>query len=230
MSWIHDYQLFLFDLDGLLVNTERFHYEAYKRALSKHKVILDWDFKKYCSYAHYSSKGVKERLFHEFPQLEANEAIWEQLYKEKKTAMIDLLQEREVETMPGAAEFLIQLQEASLPRCVVTHSPQELVAIIRKKNRILDTIPFWITREHYVKPKPDPECYLKAIQEYAKPESRIIGFEDTPRGIEALFKTSAIPVLISEIPYPEIPSFLAKGALHFSSFTTLDIDKQHSFC
>ena len=30
MRWISEYQLFLFDLDGLLVNTEELHYQAYK--------------------------------------------------------------------------------------------------------------------------------------------------------------------------------------------------------
>ena len=218
MSWIHHYKLFLFDLDGLLVNTEEIHYQAYKKALRKHGMLLDWDFKKYCSFAHYTSEGVKERVFVEFPQLKKSEEAWNEVYADKKAAMISFLQEEPLHIMPGADHFLTLLQEAGAACCVVTHSPLELVTIIRKKHPILDTIPFWMTRENYRQPKPDPECYLKAIQTYSKPGDPVIGFEDTPRGIEALLKTSADPVLISQLAYPEIPSFTQRGVLHFPSF------------
>lgn len=224
MSWIRKYQLFLFDLDGLLVNTEEIHFQAYQRALLKRGIRLNWDFKKYCSYAHYTSEGVKERLYHEFPALGTIESSWNALYADKKAAMVDMLHEGAIHPMPGVENFLMILQNESVSRCVVTHSSDELVSVIRRKNPILNTIPNWITREHYTRPKPDPECYLKAIQTRAKADSNVIGFEDTPRGIEALLKTRASPVLISEIPYPEIPSFITKGALHFPSFQSIPLD------
>ena len=31
MKWVDRFDLFLFDLDGLLVDTESFHYKAYKK-------------------------------------------------------------------------------------------------------------------------------------------------------------------------------------------------------
>ena len=35
MDWIKKYQLFLFDFDGLLVNTEEMHFLAYKQMCEK---------------------------------------------------------------------------------------------------------------------------------------------------------------------------------------------------
>lgn len=218
MRWIREFQLFLFDLDGLLVNTEEIHYLAYKRMCADRGVDLTWDFAYYCGLAHYSSEGVKEQLEVQYPQLFASEPRWEVLYKEKKQAVIDLLNEGAVHPMPGVEKLLRELEKAGIPRCVVTHSADELVAISRRKNPILNTIPVWFTREHYTHPKPHPECYLKAIEALAKPNDKIIGFEDTPRGIKALQQTRAKPVLISTIKYPEIPDFVASGVLYFPSF------------
>jgi beta-phosphoglucomutase len=217
MRWVHDFQLFLFDFDGLLVNTEEIHYLAYKRMCARRGVYLDWDFNYYCSIAHYSADGLREKIYEQYPQLRESESSWAVLYAEKKQAIVDLLNEGAVYPMPGVEELLIGLEAASIPRCVVTHSPDELISIVRRKNPILNTIPHWITREHYSQPKPNPECYFKAIEMFAKPEDKVIGFEDTPRGLRALLETRAKPVLICQANYPEIPSFLEQGAIHFPS-------------
>jgi beta-phosphoglucomutase len=225
MLWIHDFQLFLFDLDGLLVNTEELHYSAYKQALAVRGMTLEWDFTTYCNIAHYSAEGLKENITRQFPRLkEQGPAAWELLYAEKKKRMIALLSEGAVHPMPGVAELLENLQAASIPGCVVTHSDDELVAIIRQKNPVLNTIPYWITREHYSRPKPDPECYQQAIERYGKSGDRIIGFEDTPRGIQALLGTTAThvqSVLVCAAKYPEIPFLIAKGVLHYPSFESI---------
>lgn len=221
MQWIHKFNLFLFDFDGLLVNTEEIHFMAYKRMCAGRGFKLDWDFDRYCQIAHYSAEGLKIAIYEKFPMLKKIEPSWEVLYAEKKQAIIDLLNEDAVHLMPGVEALLQHLEEANIPRCVVTHSPDELVTVVRKKNPILNTIPTWITREHYHHPKPNPECYLKAIEMMAKPEERVIGFEDTPRGLRALMGTRAQPVLICRAHYPEIPEFIKKGALHFPSFDSI---------
>jgi beta-phosphoglucomutase len=218
MDWIHSYQLFLFDLDGLLVNSESLHFRAYKTMLKARGFNLPWDFARYCHTAHYHSDKISSELLELFPSLYSEGESWDHLYAEKKQAMIDLLNTGEVNLMPGVYELLHAIQKAQIKTCVVTHSPDELVSIIRKQHPILDAIPFWITRHDYNHPKPDSECYLKAIQMHANESDQIIGFEDTPRGLTALMGTRAKAVLICEVNYPEIPQFIQRGALHFPSF------------
>jgi beta-phosphoglucomutase len=219
MRWIHDYQLFLFDFDGLLVNTEELHYKAYQRMCAKRGLVMDMGFQNYCKIAHYHSIGLSEELYKLYPELRG--ISWDVLYAEKKQEMVDLLNEGKAQLMPGVERLLAALQKASIPRCVVTHSPTEIINAIRKDYLIFDTIPFWITREQYTKAKPDPECYIKAVEMLAKPSDKIIGFEDTPRGLKALLGTRAKPVLICQTNYPEIPEFVAAGIVHYPSF--LDI-------
>jgi beta-phosphoglucomutase len=220
MNWIHEYQLFLFDFDGLLVNTEELHFLAYKRMCAARGLDLDWDFNRYCQAAHYDAHLLRDHLYTHFSNLKLQEPNWDVLYAEKKQAICDLLQEG-VHLMPGVTHLLQALQTANIKRCVVTHSPTELVNLVRKQNPILDTIPFWVTREQYSQPKPNPECYLKAIDLLAKPHERVIGFEDTPRGLNALLGTRAKPVLICQAEYPEIPAFVQAGVAHFPTFDAL---------
>lgn len=217
MEWIYEYQLYLFDLDGLLVNTEELHFQAYKDMLSARGFTLPWDFHRYCCTAHYHSDTIAQELYELFPALHAQEPRWEVLYSEKKQAMTEQLRSGLVEMMPGAKELLGQLQSAQIPHCVVTHSPSDLVALLRQQHPILDGIPYWIARHDYSRPKPASDCYLKAIADYAQPGDNIIGFEDSPRGLRALMGTQAQAVLIAQVTYPEIPEFVLQGASHYHS-------------
>jgi beta-phosphoglucomutase len=221
MRLINDYQLFLFDFDGLLVNTEEIHYQAYQRMLQRRGFDLGWDFPYYCSVAHYSSEGLREQIYAKFPALEAAEPSWDVLYAEKKQAFIELIHEGAVHLMAGVEQMLKALEAANVKRCVVTHSAEDLVSYIRKQNPVLDTIPHWITRWDYSHPKPNPECYLKAIERLAKATDKVVGFEDTPRGLQALQGTRATPILVSAINYPELPSYISQGIKHYTSFVDL---------
>lgn len=196
MQWIFHYQLFLFDLDGLLVDTERLHYQAYINMCAGRGYHLPWSFQRYSEAAHHESTGLRDQIYAEFPALQAQEPDWQVLYAEKKQMFMELLEKGAVPLMEGVKELLLALQKANIKRCVVTHSPSQLIRTIRNQNPILDTIPHWITREDYTHPKPHPECYQIAIGRMGEPHDRIIGFEDSPRGLNALLETEAKPVLI----------------------------------
>lgn len=221
MEWIYEYQLFLFDFDGLLVNTEEIHFQAYKKMCKDRGFNLNWDFNRYCQSAHYDADALQKDIYKEFPELYKIEPNWTVLYAEKKKNLIDLFKGGAVHLMPGVEDLLIKLKNNGITCCVVTHSAEVLINIIREQNPILNTIQHWITREFYTNPKPHSECYLKAIEELAKETDKIIGFEDTPRGLQALLGTKAKPVMICQAEYPEIPSFKKKGVLHFPSFKEL---------
>lgn len=226
MRWIHDYQLFLFDFDGLLVNTEELHFLAYQRMCADRGFSLNWDFDRYCQAAHYGAEALELQIYQEFPSLKAMEPDWKVLYAEKKKEIMRLLSEDAVNLMPGVDRLLLALQDAGIKRCVVTHSPDELVAVARRKHPVLNTIPFWVTREQYSHPKPHPECYLKAVRMYAEAGECVIGFEDTPRGITALMQTPIKPVMICTAHYPEIPLFKGQGVSHFSTLDAIPADSR----
>jgi len=144
--------------------------------------------------------------------------------------VIELL-ERDVQLMPGVQEMLMVLQQANIKRCVVTHSPKALVDTIRQQHPILNTIPYWITREDYIHPKPHPEGYQLAISRYATPSDKIIGFEDTWRGIQALLQTRAFPVLIQGFsPWTAPQEFNHSRCVVRPSFVDLNFEKSLRSC
>lgn len=211
---LRNYHLYLLDLDGLLVNTEQLHYEAYVDMCEARRVSLDLTFAQYCDLAHRSAEGIQHYIYAHCPTLKAEEPRWSVLYAEKKAAYVRLLQTRPIELMPGADELLFALAELEIKRCVVTHSAADLAARLCSYHASLQTVPYWLTRESYQTPKPSPECYQKAISLFAEPCDTVIGLEDSPRGLQALAGTRATRVLINEGLLPEDG---LNGAMHFPS-------------
>lgn len=215
-SWIHQFDLFLFDFDGLLVSTERLHYRSYIAAFQSFGFHLDWTFEEFTELAHRHAMIFRKALYEKFPTLNPN---WDLLYTEKRKQYEKLIDEGAVDLMPGVEGLLKELERAQIRRCVATHSPRAPVEKIKQAHPCLQTIPLWITREDYLNPKPSSDCYHLAIQKLGEPGDRIIGFEDSIRGFQALQGTEALPVLIC--PSSNVPAGL--DGLHFESLEQIQL-------
>ena len=215
MRWIERFDLFLLDMDGLLVDTEKLHYQAYRTLCERHGFDLSWDMDQYLHVAHTSSDGLKNALL---PKLGGS---WESLYAEKKKILMELFHGKKLELMPGVENFLKEVSEARAKRCVVTNSCKEQVEAIKHVLPILKTIPVWVTREDYEAPKPAPDAYLKAIELLFDPGDRVIGFEDSLRGIEALKSAGIDPVLVCDQTHPQMRDVSLDGIEHYHSFCAI---------
>ncbi len=221
-QWVKCVGLFLFDFDGLLVDTEHLHYRAYQKMCLDRRFAFPWSFSEYCSVAHMGSNLFQKRLYKVFPDLYKQEPNWGVLHREKQRAFIYLLSRDGVSLMPGVKKVLAFLHESGSKCSVVTHSPSELTEAIKKEHSILQTIPHWVTREQYDRPKPCPDSYLKAVELYGKPGDRVLGFEDTIRGWKALDSASIESVVVSSVLTREMKQELKeKGVSQYSSLENL---------
>ena len=216
-SWVDNYKLFLFDFDGLLVNTEELHFAAYAQMCRKRGFELDWTLNQFFSAAHMGEMSLQKALFEKFPELKVQEPRWEVLYAEKKKAYMELLNSGKLLLMPGVAPLLKELEKRKILRCVVTNSTKEQVESIQKQLPELRSIPRWITREYYQNAKPDPECYKTALKEHDTKAEQAIGFEDSLRGFQALVGAGVKGILIAPSSHPQMKT-LSKNITHFSSF------------
>lgn len=220
MQWIDEYDFILFDFDGLLVNTEELHFEAYQRMCALEGFELKWDFARFTIPAHQSSEELKKQIYACLPGLYVKEPRWDVLVSRKKEIFEKLLTKEKVALMPGVERLLYQLKIRCKPSCVVTNSPIRQIQVLRAQHPILEVIPHWITREDYTQPKPHPECYLKAIHQLAHQGDRFIGFEDTPKGLQALLQTPATAVLVSEDTHPSLKEIPKERYRHIPNFLT----------
>lgn len=195
MDIFSSYDLLLFDLDGLLIDTEHLHCRAYAQMCAKRGVQFPWDFPAYFRIAEKGGTAIRDDLYRACPDLQAQEPSWAVLYEEKRQALYALAESEPVTILPGVERLLMLLAERDIPRAIVTHSPRKLVEAFALQQPILCSIPVWFCREDYVHPKPHPDGYNVAIRYFNSPK-RVLGFEDAVRGVQALLEAGADAVLV----------------------------------
>lgn len=219
MGWLEDYEVFLFDFDGLLVDTEPLHFAAYQQMCENRGVAFPFDFSQFCVEAHGTAMGIWEALERKCPGLFTTESRREVLYGEKKQAYLDLLKKGTLQLMEGVDSFLSELLERGKRCAVVTNSPRDHVEIIKEGLPKLHAIPLWITRENYLNPKPAPDGYLEAMSRLHASQEKVIGFEDTLKGLSALLAAGVTGVLVCPSERAQVKLALEMGGLHIPSFS-----------
>lgn len=191
------FDLYLFDLDGTLVNTELIHNRAYNETFKYFNINEHLDFETYCKYAHYDNEYFKEHinaLINRY-NLTINYNIF---YNKKKESFLNSIDQ--IEFMEGAEELLSKLFEKNISTCVVTHSDSDIINKIVSQLPLLNKINKFISKNDYLHKKPHPECYIKALSLFPNIKNPI-GFEDSYRGLLALTSTNITPVFINNSNY-----------------------------
>ena len=88
--------------------------------------------------------------------------------------------------IPGAHEFMQSLKKAGIRSAIVTSSNDiEMANAYKAHPELKELVDVILTSEHFSKSKPDPECFLKGMEELGgKPEETVV-FEDSFHGLEA---------------------------------------------
>jgi len=227
MDIIQSFDLFLFDLDGLLIKSEELHWLAYIEMCARRGYTLQIDFLDYYRIAQTASDAPQKFIYGQFPALQQEEPNWSVLYEEKKKAYNEILHNNPPPLLDGVALFLQKLAGAKKKMAVVTHTARPFVDFIRSKNPELNLIPNWFCREDYKNGKPAPDGWLKAIGTLAKSGDRIIGFEDSLRGLHSLLAAKVTPVIVNSVDDQVVQKGHSLGCHTAASFHDLLIDNRN---
>jgi HAD superfamily hydrolase (TIGR01509 family) len=207
-----NFDLFLFDLDGTLINSEDIHHNAYNNAFSFFNLNVSLSFEDYCKYSHINDKSMEQFLLSI-----TNEITYDQFYLKKKKFYIELIN-NDVQLLDGVEDFLNILFSKNKKTCIVTNTNKESLDCIIKKLPILSKINYFITKDDYINKKPDPECYLMALNLFKECKNPI-GFEDSYKGYISLKKSNITSVFVNNTNYPLL--YLLKPENYISSFADI---------
>lgn len=88
--------------------------------------------------------------------------------------------------IPGALEFMQSLKKAGIRSAIVTSSNDVKMANAYKAHpELKELVDVILTSEHFSKSKPDPECFLKAMEVLGAKQEETIVFEDSFHGLAA---------------------------------------------
>ncbi len=172
----------IFDLDGVIVDTARFHYQAWKRLAQELGFYFSLEQNE-------RLKGVSRmeslELLFEFGELPLpSEKEQVQLATKKNDWYREnILKMTPKDLLPGVENFLKELKKAKY-KLAIGSSSKNAGTILERigYDKFFDAI---VDGTKIINSKPDPEVFLKAAEELGiKPENCVV-FEDAHAGIEA---------------------------------------------
>lgn len=171
----------IFDLDGVLVDTAVFHYQAWKRLAKQ----FDFDF---TEAENEQLKGVSRvdslNLILKWANKEASAEEKEQLAALKNTWYLELVENmKNGDVLPGTMELLRYLKTTE--KKIALGSASKNAVRILEKTGIRHYFDAIIDGNAVVHSKPDPEVFLKAAASVGAPSTACVVLEDAQAGIEA---------------------------------------------
>jgi len=165
----------LWDNDGVLVDTEKWFFEANRLELAAIGVTASW-----AQFAEINLKRGASLL--SLSGLEGDDL--RSLYKRRDARYSELLRTEDL-TIPGMLELLGRMQKRVFTTGIVTASHREHFELIHGLSGMLAHVDFAVVREDYPKAKPHPDGYLAGIARTGLAARDCIVVEDSPRGIAA---------------------------------------------
>ena len=181
---INNYDLFIFDLDDTLVKTEKLHYKCWIKVLqNKLGNSFNIDYNYFCSKFHSNQKDSIKNYLED--DLKINNYI--DLINQKNIIYLELLeQEKEnLKLIDGCQELLVNIIKNNKKFVIVSNSLKSNIDFFCNLFPILKLSSKNYYREMFTNKKPNPECYLKVLEDFSDIKN-IIGFEDSITGIQAM--------------------------------------------
>ena len=169
---ISDFSAVLFDLDGVIVDTEG-QYSLFWKQIGEEYMPGMPDF----------ALAIKGRTLTQiydtyFPDAADRAAITERLNAFER--------QMDFPYIVGAREFLEALQTQGVPTAIATSSNCDKMACLYARHpEIKNLVTAVLTAEDARRSKPAPDCYLAAAERLGADISNCIVFEDSPNGLAA---------------------------------------------
>jgi len=184
----------LFDMDGLMIDSERAVMACWRQAASEHGLPID-------DHLLHGMVGLHERLCREllsrhFPDRDLLPLFvrTNELYEAQVDAGLPL--------KPGIFPLLEWLGEQGMPKAVATSTQRTTAETNLARTGLGKHFSVVMTGSDIEHPKPAPDIYLKAARKLGIDPSRCLVLEDSEPGVRAALAAGMTPIQIPDVKLP----------------------------
>lgn len=237
-------QALIFDVDGVIAETEEGHRLAFNRAFAEAGLDIEWSAELYERLLWVT--GGKERIAHylyhcpECPKL--LDADIARLHKRKTELYNQIVASGEVPFRPGVRRLWQEARERGVRLAIATTTSLPNVEVLLRQAgaEVLGWFETIVAGDMVAQKKPAPDVYIRALENLGIAPEEAVAIEDSHNGLIAA-QRAGIPTLITYSHYtreqrfegalavmehlgePELPARVVAGPRSCSTVVTLEV-------
>jgi beta-phosphoglucomutase family hydrolase len=176
----------IFDMDGVIINSEPLHYEANQQLFDK--LGFSVPMNEYSNYIGISTEKMWEDLRNKF---NLNESVDELSDKHRENTHKFIIENMNGKEIPGIKKILEELRDKKIKTAVASSSPKELIEKVIKGFDLCQYFDILVSGEEVEKGKPNPDIFIYAAKKLKVNIKNCLVIEDSTNGIKAAKKAGA---------------------------------------
>lgn len=197
---------FIFDMDGLILDTERIAFKSYKEALKEYGYDFTEAF--FLTLVGTNVKLTKELCLNRY----GSWFPFDLLHENHNKITEEYIKKNGVPLKEGVNELIDYLKEKDYKIALATSSDREKAEYLLELVKIKDKFDYIICGNDIVNSKPNPEIFLKAAENLKVEPKECVVFEDSKFGVKAAVNAGmkVINVPDMKMPNSEVKSMAFK--------------------
>jgi HAD superfamily hydrolase (TIGR01509 family) len=172
----------IFDLDGVLIDSEGLQFRAYSIVMARYGVTV--------SREEYGREWIAAGRGPEYAVRRYQLPVGPDELRDLKNPVYQEILHTSVRLMPGAREALVRLA-GRFPLALATNSRLDDVSFVLERFELRHHFTAVVTREDYYGAKPEPDAFLIAAASLGRAPARCVVIEDAHKGVLAAHRCGA---------------------------------------
>lgn len=190
-------KLCVFDMDGLLLDSEKVYLHNALKTSEIYNYGLDWDFL-------VTTLGINEEATRQmFYQHLGRDFPFDLFLKQEWKLHLEYLAAHKLERKKGVDELLDYLERKGIKKAVATSSNQSFAEDYLRDTGLLERMDFVVYGDMLSESKPKPQIYLKAIEPFPFAKDEILAFEDSNNGILSAYNAGLKVIHVPDLAMVE---------------------------
>ncbi|GGB47194.1 hydrolase [Lentibacillus populi] len=184
-----DVKLVIFDMDGLLFDTERTSFKAMSKSMEA--AGFDFPIETYKRMIGISDQGSEEII----REICGKKSLIDQIFKGYDQEFKNILETEGIIMKTGVEKLLDNLDENSVRKCIASSSSRETIKKYLTMTGLMERFDFYVSGQEVENGKPAPDVFLEACRRANVPPELALILEDSLHGLRAAVKAD-IPCII----------------------------------
>ncbi len=198
--------LIIFDMDGLMFDTEKISFTAWETAAKQFNYIIDKAlFEKTIGANINKTREIYANHFGEsFP--------FDLIVSERVKISDEIIKTKGVPIKKGLIELINFLDDSKVKKAVATSTSRKRALDLLNRVQIYNCFDYVLCGDEIKNSKPDPEIFLKVADKFQILPNKCVVLEDSEAGIVAAHQAGMMPIMIPDLKEPseEVHSILFK--------------------